>query len=386
MASFVIAMVTLTRPSSLAKPQMTYAAGKSAAAFASSRMGPSRLRGGVATMSTLPAAAARDLMGTALMTPSADVTIAPAATIVSEWKGDLLIALMQQSDKDDAPHAELSAELSALDVKLEGTLAALIADACFKAKAGDTKVITLPPKYGLKKVALVGVGKKATPASPANAPVVAGTKWGGAVATISKAEKAAGAAVALLPGASAAEVQAAVEALYVGLVGDDRFRDMHAEALKTADERKLKLKAVELLQSPTDAADAVRCALEMAKGILLTKALINSPANYVTPTALAKTAERMAAELGLSLEVLEQADCEKLGMGAYLGVSQGAIEPPKFIHLTYKPKGAVTKRLAFVGKVRPPFPSQPTPPSLARLPLRLRPLPSPRARCATGRA
>jgi leucyl aminopeptidase len=52
-------------------------------------------------------------------------------------------------------------------------------------------------------------------------------------------------------------------------------------------------------------------------------------------------------------QVLERDECERRGMGAYLGVSQGAVEPPKFIHLTYTPKGAVTKRIAFVGKVRP---------------------------------
>lgn len=40
-------------------------------------------------------------------------------------------------------------------------------------------------------------------------------------------------------------------------------------------------------------------------------------------------------------------------MGAYLGVSQGAIEPPKFIHLTYTPEGGVAeggKKVALVGK------------------------------------
>eukprot|EP00966_Prymnesium_polylepis_P215174 4983433-Prymnesium_polylepis.1 len=38
-------------------------------------------------------------------------------------------------------------------------------------------------------------------------------------------------------------------------------------------------------------------------------------------------------------------------MGAYLGVSQGACEPPKFIHLTYTPPdGPATKKLGLVGK------------------------------------
>ena len=37
--------------------------------------------------------------------------------------------------------------------------------------------------------------------------------------------------------------------------------------------------------------------------------------------------------------MLEQAECEARGMGAFLAVSQGACEPPKFIHLTLAPKG-----------------------------------------------
>uniref|UniRef100_A0A7S4B3P5 Cytosol aminopeptidase domain-containing protein n=2 Tax=Chrysotila carterae TaxID=13221 RepID=A0A7S4B3P5_CHRCT len=37
-------------------------------------------------------------------------------------------------------------------------------------------------------------------------------------------------------------------------------------------------------------------------------------------------------------------------MGAYLGVSQGASEPPKFIHMTYKPSGQARKKVALIGK------------------------------------
>jgi leucyl aminopeptidase len=48
----------------------------------------------------------------------------------------------------------------------------------------------------------------------------------------------------------------------------------------------------------------------------------------------------------------QQQQIVKLGMGAYMGVTQGSVFPPKFIHITYKPKGEVTRRVALVGKVR----------------------------------
>ena len=34
--------------------------------------------------------------------------------------------------------------------------------------------------------------------------------------------------------------------------------------------------------------------------------------------------------------VMQEEEIVALGMGAYMGVAQGAVFPPKFIHLTYK--------------------------------------------------
>jgi len=39
-----------------------------------------------------------------------------------------------------------------------------------------------------------------------------------------------------------------------------------------------------------------------------------------------------------------------MGMGAYVGVAQGSEEPPKFIHLTYAPKGRARRRVVVIGK------------------------------------
>ena len=48
---------------------------------------------------------------------------------------------------------------------------------------------------------------------------------------------------------------------------------------------------------------------------------------------MAEAAEAIANEYGLEIQILEQAECEKLGMGAFLGVAQASDLPPKFIHL-----------------------------------------------------
>ena len=52
----------------------------------------------------------------------------------------------------------------------------------------------------------------------------------------------------------------------------------------------------------------------------------------------------------MSAKILEKRECEKLGMGSFLGVSEASDEPPKFIHLTYKGAGSDLKKVAVVGK------------------------------------
>ena len=50
--------------------------------------------------------------------------------------------------------------------------------------------------------------------------------------------------------------------------------------------------------------------------------------------------------------MLEKEECEKRGMGLYLGVAACADEPPKFIHLTYTPEGVTdTSSLPNVGVI-----------------------------------
>ena len=75
--------------------------------------------------------------------------------------------------------------------------------------------------------------------------------------------------------------------------------------------------------------------------------LCNEPAQYATPTKLAQIATEIA---GIETKVYEKAECKKMGMGAFIGVGQGSDQPPKFIHMTYKPTKKTTKKIAIIGK------------------------------------
>ena len=62
--------------------------------------------------------------------------------------------------------------------------------------------------------------------------------------------------------------------------------------------------------------------------------------NLTLTLTLTRCAQEIADSFdGATLTVLDKAECEARGMGAYLAVSQGSCEPPKFIHLTLAPKG-----------------------------------------------
>jgi len=73
--------------------------------------------------------------------------------------------------------------------------------------------------------------------------------------------------------------------------------------------------------------------------------LVNTPSNDMTPSALVRAARSLK---NVSVKVIEKSQAEKLGMGAYLSVAKGSVEPPKFIVITYKGKNIPP--VALVGK------------------------------------
>jgi leucyl aminopeptidase len=86
-----------------------------------------------------------------------------------------------------------------------------------------------------------------------------------------------------------------------------------------------------------------------AQATAFARDLVNMPANEVHPMHLARVAADLARRGRLRLRVLERSECQKMGMGAFLGVAAGSAQPPKFIHLSYAPARA-RRRIALVGK------------------------------------
>jgi len=89
--------------------------------------------------------------------------------------------------------------------------------------------------------------------------------------------------------------------------------------------------------------------MTLTSSTILARDWSNTPANFATPTHLARLARDIAKEASLAVKILEEKECEKLGMGAFLGVAKASTEPAKFIILDYKPR-KYQRTLCLVGK------------------------------------
>ena len=91
------------------------------------------------------------------------------------------------------------------------------------------------------------------------------------------------------------------------------------------------------LHAATDFTQAVVLGEKIGHGMNIAKTLADLPPNIVTPTYLAQQAQTIAAEsANVSVNILDEDQMEALGMGSFLSVSKGSIEPGKLICLEYK--------------------------------------------------
>jgi len=148
--------------------------------------------------------------------------------------------------------------------------------------------------------------------------------------------------------------QRLAEAVLLAAFTDDRFRSSEEEdgATKGA-ATKPSGAFIDLLGADET---AVKRGEAMASGVILTREIVNAPPNVATPEFFAETARSLAESSrgSITCTILEKEDCERLGMGAFLGVAQGSELPPKFIHMKYTSPvvtpGKTQKRVCLVGK------------------------------------
>lgn len=237
----------------------------------------------------------------------------------------------------------------ALDRALEGLLGRVIAEEQFKGKKGQGLSLHTHGRIGPQRLLLIGAG--------ARKDFNAADLRGFAARVVKTAASAQAKHVCIVLPYSEGESQQRY-AQFVGegaLLGAYKF-----DKYLTGDRKKPEVVEEVALAMSTDNVDPSRLdqikrgvgrAETVADGVRLARDLINEPAGEMTPKKMAEVAQKVAKQHGLEVKVLGPKECEKLGMGMYLAVSQGSEEEPRFIHLTYKPKGKQAKRkVALVGK------------------------------------
>jgi leucyl aminopeptidase len=92
--------------------------------------------------------------------------------------------------------------------------------------------------------------------------------------------------------------------------------------------------------------------LAIAHGMDLARDLGNLPGNVCTPTYLGERALELGREFpDITIKVLERKECEELGMGSFLSVTNGSVQPPRFIVFEYmQSTRKQAKPLVLVGK------------------------------------
>lgn len=104
-----------------------------------------------------------------------------------------------------------------------------------------------------------------------------------------------------------------------------------------------------MCSKPEEAETAAAPLLAVADGTFMTRDLVNEPANVLTTTEFANRLAEMK-DLGLEVEVLEEADLERLGMRTLLSVGQGSDSPSKVVVMQWNGGSKDASPLALVGK------------------------------------
>ncbi|MFZ6687147.1 leucyl aminopeptidase [Undibacterium sp. SXout11W] len=134
------------------------------------------------------------------------------------------------------------------------------------------------------------------------------------------------------------------------------FREsiFRADGLKSKkDTAPVGVKKVAIAVATTEATLAKTSLLQsiaLANGMDLTKELGNLPPNVCTPTYLANTAKQIAADYKMGVEILDRKQLQALKMGSFLSVTNGTVEPPKFIVLKHMGGKVKDAPVVLVGK------------------------------------
>ncbi len=243
-----------------------------------------------------------------------------------------------------ADEGRLSPTAETLDKLTGGAIKLAISSGRFKGKKGQALSLLAPHGLGFASLVLLGVGKEK------EFDTLAAQSIGGAIIPHLNAAGARKARVSVeaITGIKASAAEIAANMAYGAVLRSYRFDKYHTK--KTEDEKPT-LSAVEFVTRSEKAAKTLYNTYEkIIDGVFFTRDLVSEPANIINPETLAEKCKELT-KLGVTVEILGEAQMKKLGMNSLLGVGQGSTKESKLVVMQWKGDSNKTKApLAFVGK------------------------------------
>lgn len=95
----------------------------------------------------------------------------------------------------------------------------------------------------------------------------------------------------------------------------------------------------------------VQAATEIATAVNQARHLVNLPPNFLNPVSYANELKKLyKGSKTIGVTVLDEKKLQKENCGLLLSVGSSSNNPPRIVHLKYRPKTAKGKAIAFVGK------------------------------------
>jgi leucyl aminopeptidase len=243
-------------------------------------------------------------------------------------------------------NGELGAATRHLDSQLAGLIARLHSAGDFAAKLGDSLLLPHPQGSAAQRVLLVGLGARAgfgrkqyRKALQSSAQAVLKTGSADAIVYLALED---------VPG-----VETAYRARSVAEVFSAQMYKV--PDLKTAPKPKPPKLATLNVAADARSAKAMTTGLKIGaaigSGSALARDLANLPPNVCTPSYLGERALALAAEWPrIRTKVLDEAAIKALKMGAFLAVTRGSAEPPRFIVCEYRGGKKDSAPICLIGK------------------------------------
>ncbi|MGH2637286.1 MAG: leucyl aminopeptidase [Actinomycetota bacterium] len=210
-----------------------------------------------------------------------------------------------------------------------------------KGKRGESLLVpnTGNPELAASAVLLVGVGRRAEAGPDACRRAI-----GRVAAQLAKRARVATTLPQIAGRAFEDAVQATAEGLLLGAYRFERYKSNGEPRA---------LEEVLVLGGPKADVRAARSALQrgeiVAESQMWARDLVNTPALDLSPAQLAKEAQAMAKQVGLTSKIWTEAELKRGGFGGIIGVGQGSVNPPRLIELRYQGAGRAAP-IALTGK------------------------------------